>query len=319
MAKRILLVDESKEASRALQGLLEAEGYEVTTGPRGEAEALVAACPSPDLILMDVSGEGEEGYRRCRTLREHFPEAAIILMAGATLAEAERTLGLEAGADGFLPRPENLPEIVDSIAERLGAHRAAGSPGVAGGRGRADRAACPECGLAVRVSPGAVKGGRAKVACPQCNSVFVVAAESLRPGGGPAVQAKADRGKLILVVEDTDFFRTYVSELLEEAGFRVEAVKDGYAALEFLGRARPDLVLTDLLLPGIHGFDLCRQVKERTAPRPVPVVMMTGVYKSLQYQVEAQLRYQADDFLVKPFNPEDLITRLLRVLERSAA
>ena len=319
MARHILLIDESKEVSRALQGLLEAEGYEVTTALKGEAETPAAASSSPDLILMDVSGEGEEGYRRCRALRERFPEVPIILMTGATLSDADKTLGLEAGADGFVPRPENFSEIVDYIAERLGAHRAAASPAAVGARGRAYRATCPECGLAVRVSPDAIKRGRAKAACPQCNSVFVVAAEHLSPGSGPAAQAKADRGKLILVVEDTDFFRTYVRELLEEAGFRVEEVKDGREALEFLERARPDLVLTDLLLPGIHGFDLCRQMKERTAPRPVPVVMMTGVYKSLQYQVEAQLRYQADDFLVKPFKPEDLIAKILRVLERSTA
>ena len=118
------------------------------------------------------------------------------------------------------------------------------------------------------------------------------------------------------MVEDTEFFRTYVSDLLEQAGFRVEAVQDGRAALEFLERGRPDLVLLDLLLPGIHGFDLCRMIKARTAPRPLPVVMMTGVYKSVQYQVEAQLKYQADDFLVKPFKPEDLIAKILRILER---
>jgi DNA-binding response OmpR family regulator len=316
MAKHILLIDESKEVSRVLQGLLESEGYEVTTGLKGEVEALAAACSSPDLLLMDVSGEGEEGYHRCRALRERFPEVPIVLMTGATLSDADKTLGLEAGADGFIPRPENFPEIVDYIAERLRVHRAAAPLVAVGARGRGHRATCPECGLAVRVSPNAIKRGRAKVACPQCNSVFVVAEELLRLGSGLAAPARVDRGKLILVVEDTDFFRTYVSELLEEAGFRVEAVNDGYAALEFLGRARPDLVLTDLLLPGIHGFDLCRQMKERTAPRPVPVVMMTGVYKSLQYQVEAQLRYQADDFLVKPFKPEDLIAKILRVLER---
>lgn len=316
MAKHILLIDESKEVSRALQGLLESEGYEVTTAPKAEAEVAAAASPSPDLILMDVSGEGEVAYHRCRALRERLPEIPIILMTGATLSDADKTLGLEAGADGLIPRPENFPEIVEYIAERLRVRRPAAAPPVVGARRQAYRAPCPECGLTVRISPDAVKGGRAKLACPQCNSVFVVAAEHLSPASDLAAQAKADRGKLILVVEDTDFFRGYVSELLEEAGFRVEGVKDGYAALEFLGRARPDLVLTDLLLPGMHGFDLCRQMKERTRPRPVPVVMMTGVYKSLQYQVDAQLRYQADDFLVKPFKPEDLIAKILRVLER---
>jgi len=268
------------------------------------------------LVGLGVSGE-RDAFWLIRALRERFPEVPIVLMTGATLSDADKTLGLEAGADGFIPRPENFPEIVDYIAERIRVrHAPAPTPAAAGAGAGWSRATCPECGLAVRVPPDAIKAGRAKVSCPQCNYVFGVAAESLARGAGPAAEATAGRGQLILVVEDTEFFRTYVSDLLEQAGFRVEAVQDGRAALEFLERGRPDLVLLDLLLPGIHGFDLCRMIKARTAPRPLPVVMMTGVYKSVQYQVEAQLKYQADDFLVKPFKPEDLIAKILRILER---
>ncbi|MBI2080804.1 MAG: response regulator [candidate division NC10 bacterium] len=321
MSKHILVIDDNKEVSRGLQHLLESEGYRVTTALKDEAEEVAAVAPLGDpidLILMDVSGEGEEGYRRCRALRDRLSGATIILMTGATLSEADKQLGFEAGADGFIPRPENFPEIVDYIAERLRFRRTvAPAPGPATAAWY--RATCPECGLAVRVSPTAITAGRAKVSCPQCNYVFGVAAESLARGAGPAAEQQADRGQLILVVEDTEFFRTYVTEVLEGAGFRVEAVQDGRAALEYLDRARPDLVLTDLLLPGIHGFDLCRYVKERTAPRPVPVIMMTGVYKSVQYQVEAQLKYKADDFLVKPFKPEDLVAKILRLLQRASA
>ncbi len=317
MPKHLLVIDDNKEVSRGLHHLLESEGYQVTTALKVEAEAVAAAAPDLDLILMDISGEEEEGYHRCRALRQRLPETPIILMTGATLSEADKRLGFEAGADGFIPRPENFPEIVDYIAERLRVRQpAAPTPAAVGVGAGGYRATCPECGLAVRVPPDAIKAGRAKVSCPQCNYVFGVAVERLTQGTGQATPAEADRGQLILVVEDTEFFRTYVSEILERAGYRVEAVQDGRAALDFLERARPDLVLTDLLLPGIHGFDLCRQIKERTAPRSVPVVMMTGVYKSVQYQVEAQLKYQADDFLVKPFKPEDLLAKILRLLER---
>lgn len=319
MLKHLVVIDDNKEVTRGLKHLLESEGYHVTTTLKAEAEAVAAGAPEIDLILMDISGEGEEGYRRCRALRERLPGTPIILMTGATLSEVDKRVGFEAGADGFIPRPENFPEIVDYIAERLRLRQvAAPAPAaVAAGPGWY-RATCPECGLAVRVSQGAITAGRAKVSCPQCNYVFVVATERLTRGTAPAVEGTRQGGQLILVVEDTEFFRTYVTELLEGAGFRVEAVQDGRAALDFLDRARPDLVLTDLLLPGIHGFDLCRQIKERTAPRPIPVVMMTGVYKSVQYQVEAQLKYQADDFLVKPFKPEDLIAKIRRLLERPA-
>ena len=317
MSKYILVIDDQKEVSRGLQHLLESEGYRVTTALKAEAEAVAAVAPRLDLILMDISGDEEEGYRRCRALKQRLPETPIILMTGATLSEADKRLGYEGGADGFIPRPENFPEIVDYLAERLRFRQTAAPTSAAVAAGLAGyQAICPECGLAVRVSPDTIKAGRAKVICPQCNYVFGVAAERLIRGTRRAAEVKAGRGQLILVVEDTEFFRTYVSDLLERAGFRVEAVPHGRAALEFLARARPDLVLTDLLLPGIHGFDLCREIKERTAPQPVPVVMMTGVYKSVQYQVEAQLRYQADDFLVKPFKPEDLVGKILQVLER---
>lgn len=103
---------------------------------------------------------------------------------------------------------------------------------------------------------------------------------------------------------------------LTSAGYRVITAQNGTEALPLLDQEGPDLVLTDLLLPGLHGFDLCKKIKERHPS--IPVIMMTGVYKSLHYQLEGRWRYGAEDFILKPFSPEELLGKIKAALARDA-
>ena len=99
------------------------QGYQVTTALKVEAEAVAAAAPDLDLILMDISGEEEEGYRRCRALRQRLPETPIILMTGATLSEVDKRLGFEAGADGFLVKCSLGSELIPAVEAVLRGER----------------------------------------------------------------------------------------------------------------------------------------------------------------------------------------------------
>lgn len=103
---------------------------------------------------------------------------------------------------------------------------------------------------------------------------------------------------------------------LTSAGYRVITAQNGTEALALLDQEGPDLVLTDLLLPGLHGFDLCKRIKERHPS--IPVIMMTGVYKSLHYQLEGRWKSGAEDFLLKPFSPEELLGKIKAALARNA-
>lgn len=112
----------------------------------------------------------------------------------------------------------------------------------------------------------------------------------------------------ILVVEDELFFRRLYTELLSEDGYRVEAVESGEQALQRLHRGGVDIVLADLVLPGISGLEVLRFC--RNLNFPPDVVLVTG-HASMETAIQA-LKHGARDYLIKPFNPEEL-RHLLRI------
>lgn len=112
----------------------------------------------------------------------------------------------------------------------------------------------------------------------------------------------------ILVVEDEQPNRELLVRLLTGHGYCVEAVSDGEAALRAVEEKRPDLVLLDVRLPGIGGFDVCREIKQRPATRLTPVVLVTGLHA--REQKIKGIDVGADDFLSKPFDQEELIARV---------
>jgi putative two-component system response regulator len=116
------------------------------------------------------------------------------------------------------------------------------------------------------------------------------------------------RGPVILVVEDAQPNRELLVRLLSAHGYHVESACDGEAALRTLEDKRPDLVMLDVKLPGIGGFDVCRAIKQRPATRLTPVVLVTGL-NDRQHKIKG-IEAGADDSLSKPFDQEELIARV---------
>lgn len=118
--------------------------------------------------------------------------------------------------------------------------------------------------------------------------------------------------KSILVVEDEPSISEVVSLYLRQAGYQVQTLGDGRTALEVLEKRVPDLVVMDLMLPGMDGFSLTRWLRERSA---VPIIMLTSRREELDRI--AGLEMGADDYVVKPFSPQELVSRVRAVLRRS--
>lgn len=116
----------------------------------------------------------------------------------------------------------------------------------------------------------------------------------------------------VLVIDDEESMRDSCSQILLKDGFRPETAEDGRIGLEKIKNLRPDLVLVDLKMPGISGFDVLEQIKE-TDPEVIPIVI-TG-YATVESAVEA-MKKGAYDFLPKPFTPEELRIIIGRALER---
>nr|WP_314542888.1 EAL domain-containing protein [uncultured Massilia sp.] len=122
----------------------------------------------------------------------------------------------------------------------------------------------------------------------------------------------------ILVVEDSPTQAQYLARLLQGAGgYCVRIAADGLAALEQMRACRPDLVLSDIAMPRMDGYALCRAIKDDAALADVPVVLLTNL--STLQDIVRSLEVGADAFLRKPYEPEELFARVRRLLEQRAA
>jgi DNA-binding response OmpR family regulator len=118
----------------------------------------------------------------------------------------------------------------------------------------------------------------------------------------------------ILVVEDEPDILEVVLYNLKQAGFEVDAAEDGESALSRARERHPDLVLLDLMLPGIDGLVVCKQLKQDDATRGIPIIMLTARAEEVDRIVGFELG--ADDYVVKPFSPRELVLRIRAILRR---
>lgn len=121
--------------------------------------------------------------------------------------------------------------------------------------------------------------------------------------------------KHILVVDDEATVREVVRRYLEREGFRVSEAPDGYIALDEIDIEAPDLIVLDLMLPGIDGLTFTRQLRQRTG-KQIPIVMLTA--KGETSDRIRGLEQGADDYLAKPFSPRELVARINAVFRRTA-
>lgn len=119
---------------------------------------------------------------------------------------------------------------------------------------------------------------------------------------------------LVLLVEDDRAGRVLLARWLQEAGFRVEQAHNGLQALERAFDSRPDVVVTDLHIPGIDGFELARRLKQDPRTLDVPVLAVTG-YVAFASDPGRALRAGCDAVLPKPYSPEDLEAAIRNLIE----
>lgn len=121
--------------------------------------------------------------------------------------------------------------------------------------------------------------------------------------------------KQILVVEDEEDILELVSFNLKKQGYQVRGVTSGEEALQEVRRKIPSLIILDLMLPGVDGFDVCKSLKNNPRTKAVPIVMLTA--RSEEADIVIGLELGADDYLTKPFSPRELIARVRAILRRS--
>ncbi len=121
----------------------------------------------------------------------------------------------------------------------------------------------------------------------------------------------------VLVVEDEPDIQEVVSYNLRKSGFEVATDDDGETALQSIEREDPDLVILDLMLPGVDGLEVCRILKQNEAAKEISVLMLTARSEEVDRIVGLELG--ADDYVVKPFSPRELVLRVRAILRRNRA
>jgi two-component system response regulator ResD len=124
--------------------------------------------------------------------------------------------------------------------------------------------------------------------------------------------AAAGTGATVLVVDDEPIVREVVATYLRREGYRALEAGDGLAARDLIERTRPELIVLDVMLPGIDGLELCRWIRSRSE---VPVIMLTARGEEADRIVGLDLG--ADDYVTKPFSPRELVARVRSVLRRA--
>lgn len=118
----------------------------------------------------------------------------------------------------------------------------------------------------------------------------------------------------ILIVDDDPGFQDLVPQILEKAGHEVTVKGSGEECLEYLKTAKPDLLVLDVNLPGINGFDVCAAIRKDPATARLAVLMLT--VNQRPKDLANGLKVGADDYLPKPFKPEELRARVFALLRR---
>jgi two-component system alkaline phosphatase synthesis response regulator PhoP len=127
----------------------------------------------------------------------------------------------------------------------------------------------------------------------------------------------ATSGQKILIVEDEPDIRKLVNYNLAQERFKVLEAADGEQALKIVRREKPNLVILDLMLPGLSGIEVCKILRDKPETAKLPILMLTA--KAGEADRVVGLEMGADDYLAKPFSPRELVARVRAILRRSAA
>lgn len=125
---------------------------------------------------------------------------------------------------------------------------------------------------------------------------------------------KTMQNQKILIIEDDEDIMELVEYNLKKSFYQTICASSGEAGLDMIQKHTPDLVLLDLMLPGINGFEVCKEIKNNTETQKTPVIMLTA--KGEDHDIVAGLEIGADDYITKPFSPSVLIARVKSALRK---
>ncbi|MHB8520437.1 MAG: response regulator [Limisphaerales bacterium] len=267
---RILIIEDNVLNLELATDLLEANGFVVHQAPTAEEGLRMAREILPDLVLMDFGLPGMDGLSATRNLKAN-PATRHVAVLGLTAhaMKGDAETALEAGCDGYLTKPIDTRTFIATIRRFIEAATL-----------RQTTQSPPE-----------------KETMPN----DLQAAQPLTTGTTRAPG-------FVLVVDDEEQNRCLLRDPLEAHGYEVDEAENGMQALEKIAARLPDVILLDLMMPQMNGFDVCRHLRKNAKTAHLPILMITALSERGDRLLGIQVG--ANDFLNKPIDIQDVILRV---------
>ncbi len=265
----ILVVDDAHASRQALVSLLKNAGYGVREAPNGELALWSMAKRAPDLVMLDVRMPGMSGFDVCRSIRQQSNTATVPVIFITDMADMDDTLeGFDAGGTDFISKPISDAETLARVRTHI---------------------------------------TMAQAAKKLLEQYSLANDTQSTPPTTPAVEGTA-RPAEILVVEDTPISLLLLGTILRMAGYVVREATNGELALWSATKRAPDLILLDIRMPGMNGFDVCRCLKFDPATAHIPVIFISALTEA--QDKTAGFAVGAVDFIAKPFDGKEVLARV---------
>lgn len=277
---KILIIEDEPVHLNVMKAKLEFEGYEVLVAKDGEEGFNLIKSGKPDLVLLDIILPKMDGFQVLEKLQKEGISVPVIVVSNSG-QPVEVDKALKMGIRDFLVKAEfNPSDVLEKVESILGK------------------------------SP--LRAEKVAVASP---SASVVAASDPAISVPQTENAKPAAGNKILIVEDDKFLRDLISQKLVREGFVSLDAIDGEAGLKIAAEKSPDLILLDLILPSLDGFEVLRQLKSVPLTSKIPVIVLSNLGQ--KEDMDRAMSGGAEEFMIKAhFTPGEIIAKIKEILKK---
>lgn len=274
---RILIADDEPLDVKLLKASLSCEGYKVFSAHDGPEALEQVEAIQPDLILLDILMPTLDGYEVTRRLKASAKTRDIpIILITSLTGIDDKSKGMQAGADEFLNKPVNTTELLARVKSLI------------------------------RLK----KYQEQSRSRNESKASFGISTKSI------ASSSVEKEMPVVLLVEDDEKDLRLLKACLNGQALQMKCVRTGEEALSFCLEQKVDLLILDVILPGISGFDVCRQLKNNDTSRKIQILMVTSL-NDLESRIKG-IEFGTDDFLIKPIHKDEFIVRVRALLRKKS-
>jgi len=292
--KKILIIEDELVLLKAIENKMTIEGYNIVTALDGEDGLAKIQKEKPDLILLDIILPKKNGFEILERMQKIGDKTPVIIISNSGQpVEIDRAMAL--GIKDYLVKTDFTPDDVLEKVEKIIGSSNHQKEGVVKNSFQSD---APD-----------KNGGANNSAEPQIPLDFV----SSDFDAGENINVRKNK---ILIVEDDKFLRELVAQKLNKEGLTVSATVTAEEALVLLKKERFHLILLDIILPGMSGFDFLKQIKTNPNLSDIPVVILSNLGEEKDKKTATALG--AKSFMVKAMHtPNDIVDEIKKVLQQS--